>query len=58
MRIHNHTRALRLLLVPFTLTLAIAGCHPSNDDDPEAAAEALAEALAPREVHLITAEVR
>jgi len=41
------------LIAPFLI-----GCHGSDDDDPVAAAETLERALAPREVQLVTAEVR
>jgi membrane fusion protein (multidrug efflux system) len=41
------------LFAPFLI-----GCHGSDDDDPAAAAETLERALAPREVRLVTAEVR
>jgi RND family efflux transporter MFP subunit len=47
---------LAILIVPFVV--AGAGCHDSNGEDPAAAAEALEEALAPREVHLIRPDVR
>jgi len=36
----------------------LAACHGGNDDDPEAAAETLEKALAPREVRLVEPEVR
>jgi len=42
-----------VLFAPF-----FVGCHGSDDDDPAAAAETLERALAPREVQLVTAEVR
>jgi RND family efflux transporter MFP subunit len=45
----------------FAMTLLItvlAGCHGANDDDPAAAAEILVRALAPREVRLVSPEVR
>ena len=42
-----------VLFAPF-----FVGCHGSDDDDPAAAAETLEQALAPREVQLVTAEVR
>ena len=41
------------LIAPFLI-----GCHGSDDDDPAAAAETLERALAPREVQLVTAEIR
>jgi RND family efflux transporter MFP subunit len=41
------------LFAPFLI-----GCHGSDDDDLAAAAEILERALAPREVQLVTAEVR
>ncbi len=49
---------------PFTaaatlfVLLTFAGCHGTDGDDPEAAAEALERALAPREVRLIAPEAR
>ena len=46
-----------ILSVTFFVTL-LAGCHGSGDDDLTAAAETLERALAPREVRLITPEVR
>jgi membrane fusion protein (multidrug efflux system) len=49
--------------VPFTLATlllvaALTGCHGSNGEDPAAAAENLERVLAPREVRLISPEVR
>jgi membrane fusion protein (multidrug efflux system) len=42
-----------------TIVIALlTGCHGSDDDDPAAAAKVLQQALAPREVRLITAEAR
>lgn len=51
---------LRTLAAGTFAVLAFTGCHPGAEDSvsTEAAAEALQEALAPREVHLITPEVR
>ena len=48
---------------PFLLFAALLaplfiGCHGSDDEDPAASAEVLEQALAPREVRLVTAEVR
>ena len=48
---------------PFVLFVALLaplfiGCHGAEDDDPAAAAEILEQALAPRDVQLVTAEVR
>ena len=40
------------------LVTVLTGCHGSDEDDPAAAAETLERALAPREVRLITPEVR
>ena len=40
------------------LATALVGCHGSGDDDLAAAAETLERALAPREVRLITPEMR
>lgn len=40
------------------LVSLLTGCHGSDGDDPAAAAETLERALAPREVQLVTAEVR
>ena len=47
-----------ITLVMTLLVTLLAGCHGSGDDDPAAAAETLERALAPREVRLITPEVR
>jgi RND family efflux transporter MFP subunit len=46
-----------ILSVTFFVTL-LAGCHGGDDDDPVAAAETLERALAPREVRLVTPDVR
>jgi membrane fusion protein (multidrug efflux system) len=40
------------------LVTVLAGCHGADDDDPAAAAETLERALAPREVRLVSPEVR
>jgi len=53
--IRRHTTI--ILFVALLVPLFI-GCHGSDDDDPAAAAEILERALAPREVRLVTAEVR
>ena len=45
-------------LVIAAAVLALAGCHGGDADDPAAAAEALEEALAPRQVRLVSPEVR
>jgi RND family efflux transporter MFP subunit len=45
-------------LVMTLLVTLLAGCHGANDDDPAAAAEILERALAPREVRLVSPEVR
>ena len=36
----------------------LVGCHGSDDDDLDAVAESLEQALAPREVRLVVAEIR
>ena len=47
------------IILSVTLFVALlGGCHGADDDDPAAAAEVLEQALAPREVQLVTAEVR
>jgi len=47
------------IIVSVTLFVSLlSGCHGSDDDDPAATAETLERALAPREVRLVTAEVR
>jgi len=47
------------IILSVTLFVALlSGCHGADDDDPAAAAEVLEQALAPREVQLVTAEVR
>jgi RND family efflux transporter MFP subunit len=47
------------IILSVTLFVALlSGCHGADDDDPAAAAEILEKALAPREVQLVTAEVR
>ncbi len=46
------------VLVMTILIGVLNGCHGSNDDDPAAAAETLDRALAPREVRLVSPEVR
>ena len=51
-------RYIPITLVMTLLATLLAGCHGSDDDDLAAAAETLERALAPREVRLITAEVR
>ncbi len=53
--IRRHTPI--ILSVTLLVTL-FTGCHGSDDDDPAAAAETLERALAPREVQLVTGEVR
>jgi len=51
--------ALRLCAVSFPLLILTAACHPGGDIvDPEAAAELRAEALAKRDVRLVTPEIR
>ena len=47
-----------IILFVALLAPLFIGCHGSDDDDPAAAAEILERALAPREVQLVTAEVR
>ena len=51
-------RRFPILLSVTILATVLAGCHGSGDDDLAAAAETLERALAPREVRLITPEVR
>jgi len=51
-------RYIPITLVMTLLVTLLAGCHGSGDDDLAAAAETLERALAPREVRLITPEVR
>ena len=47
------------IILSVTLFVALlSGCHGADDDDPVAAAEILEKALAPREVQLVTAEIR
>jgi RND family efflux transporter MFP subunit len=53
--IRRHTPI--ILSVTLLVTL-LTGCHGPDDDDPVAAAETLERALAPREVQLVTGEVR
>ncbi len=47
-----------IILFAALLAPLFIGCHGSDNDDPAAAAEVLEQALAPREVQLVTAEVR
>lgn len=47
-----------IILFAALLAPVLIGCHGSDDDDPAAATEVLEQALAPREVQLVTAEVR
>jgi len=47
-----------ITLLVTALVALLAGCHGSDGDDPAAAAEVLEQALAPREVQLVTPEVR
>ncbi len=51
-------RRFPILLSVTILATVLVGCHGSGDDDLAAAAETLERALAPREVRLITPEVR
>jgi membrane fusion protein (multidrug efflux system) len=51
-------RPIPIALVATTLIAVLAGCNGSDDDDPAAAAETLERALAPREVRLVSPEVR
>jgi len=51
-------RRFPILLSLTILATVLVGCHGSGDDDLAAAAETLERALAPREVRLITPEVR
>jgi len=53
--IRRHTP---ITLVVTLLVAVLVGCHGSDDGDPAAAAETLERALAPREVQLITPEIR
>ena len=53
MSMHRRT----LMVIP-VLAPALIACHPGGGDDVAAAAAAREAALAPREVHLVTAEVR
>jgi membrane fusion protein (multidrug efflux system) len=47
------------IVLVLTITIsALAGCHGSNGEDPAATAEDLERALAPREVRLVSPEVR
>ena len=50
-------RVFTALVLTVALT-ALAGCHGSNGDDPQAVAEDLEKAMAPREVSLVSPEVR
>jgi len=51
---HRYPTVLALTILVAVLT----GCHGADDDDPAAAAETLERALAPREVRLVSPEVR
>jgi RND family efflux transporter MFP subunit len=53
---HRRFRTPTLLLI--AAGAGLAGCHGSNGDDPEAASQQLEQALAPREVRLISPEIR
>jgi membrane fusion protein (multidrug efflux system) len=52
-----NTRLRTLMTLP-ALVLTLIACHPGGDEDVETAAASREAALAPREVRLITAEVR
>lgn len=51
-------RRLPTVIAATLLVTVLAGCHGTDDDDPAAAAEILERALAPREVRLVSPEVR
>ncbi len=51
-------RRFPIFLTVTLLSTVLAGCHGTDDDDLAAAAETLERALAPREVRLISPEVR
>lgn len=46
------------IILALPLAACLAGCHGGAADDPQAAAQALEQALAPREVRLIAPELR
>jgi RND family efflux transporter MFP subunit len=51
-------RPIPIALAATILVAVLTGCHGSDNDDPAAAAETLERALAPREVRLVSPEVR
>jgi RND family efflux transporter MFP subunit len=51
-------RHIPIALAATVLVAILAGCHGSDGDDPAAAAETLERALAPREVRLVSPEIR
>jgi RND family efflux transporter MFP subunit len=55
---HLTEHRLSTALVLTVALIALAGCHGSNGDDPQQVIEDLAKAMAPREVSLVSPEVR
>jgi membrane fusion protein (multidrug efflux system) len=55
---NTNRRHIPSALTATVLVAVLAGCHGSDDEDPAAAAENLERVLAPREVRLVSPEVR